>query len=44
MAGKNRYHIEGIAQPYHFDSTVYVHGVAARVRGRICYSDSNWHG
>ena len=44
IAGKNEYHIEGIAQPYHFDSTVYVHGVAARARGRICYSDSNWNG
>jgi hypothetical protein len=44
VVGKNRCHPAAFAQPYHFDSTVYVYGVAAKVSGSILSIDSNGHG
>ena len=39
---KNNYQVEAYAQPHHFDSVVYVCGVAAHVGGQINQVDKNW--
>lgn len=39
---KNNYEVEAYAQPHHFDSVVYVCGVAAHVGGDISKVDKNW--
>jgi hypothetical protein len=52
IIGKNEYHTEGYAQPYHFDSIVNIIGVEARARGSIVavsedgvsdYIDTSYH-
>ena len=39
---KNNYEVEAYAQPHHFDSVVYVCGVAAHVGGKINQVNKNW--
>ena len=42
LTTKNNYEVEAYAQPHHFDSVVYVCGVAAHVGGKINQVDKNW--
>ena len=42
LTAKNNYEVEAYAQPHHFDSVVYVCGVAAHVGGQINQVDKNW--
>lgn len=42
LTAKNNYEVEAYAQPHHFDSVVYVCGVAAHVGGKINQVDKNW--
>lgn len=42
LTTKNNYEVEAYAQPHHFDSVVYVCGVAAHVGGQINQVDKNW--
>ncbi len=42
LLSKNNYEVKAYAQPHHFDSVVYVCGVAAHVGGKINQVDKNW--